>query len=376
MKVLVVVPSIAPGGQEKIAINTVKGLQNKCDIQLVVFARCMNEYPIDLDVISLDAKSTKTYIQKIIMQIIRIVRLAKVRNSKKIDIVYSLGNTANLTNALSGVFSKGKTVISIHGYANVNRNILSAITYALADATVCVSEYLRRKVERLYPNIKMLSTVYNGIDISGIHKSIKDRKKNESKIFNFVAVGRLEYVKGFDRLLKAFAFVKERYAIHLNIVGDGSEKSRLIQIAKKLNIEEDIFFWGYQENPYAIMASSDAMVLSSRNEGFPNVIIEALACDLPVVSVDCDSGPREILTGAFDAPKVQGVYLGKYGILTENSICEDVVIQNLAKGMCEIIRNDELRNIYALNACMRANDFSNENYVNNILAIWEKCKRT
>jgi glycosyltransferase involved in cell wall biosynthesis len=107
---------------------------------------------------------------------------------------------------------------------------------------------------------------------------------------------RLEPAKDLPTLLEAFASVHERRPeTRLIVAGDGSERAALVSLSERLGIRDVVSFPGYEDNPYAYMRQADAFALSSKHEGLPTVLIEALACGCPVVSTDCPSGPREIL---------------------------------------------------------------------------------
>lgn len=112
-----------------------------------------------------------------------------------------------------------------------------------------------------------------------------------------LAAGRLAEQKGFDTLLKAFAQAKQNLALRLIILGEGKLREELEALARQLGVSDDVSLPGFVDNPYAFMSRADLFVLSSRFEGSPNVMLEALACDCQVVSTDCPSGPREILAG-------------------------------------------------------------------------------
>ncbi len=119
-----------------------------------------------------------------------------------------------------------------------------------------------------------------------------------------LGVGRLTRQKGFDVLLKAFAQVRRRRRCRLLILGEGRQRSNLQQQAHRLGIDKDVAMPGFSSNPYAAMRRADLFVLPSRWEGSPNVLIEALALQLPVVAADCPSGPREILKNGAYGPLV------------------------------------------------------------------------
>jgi glycosyltransferase involved in cell wall biosynthesis len=110
-----------------------------------------------------------------------------------------------------------------------------------------------------------------------------------------LGVGRLAIEKGFDVLIRAFARVRQQRLARLMILGEGDQRANLEALSRELGVEEDVCLAGYQENPYAYMARANVFALASHHEGFGLVLVEALALGLPVVSTDCESGPREIL---------------------------------------------------------------------------------
>ena len=112
-----------------------------------------------------------------------------------------------------------------------------------------------------------------------------------------LGAGRLTRQKDFPTLLRAFAQVLAQRPCRLMILGDGSQRDDLQALAKQLGVATDVAFPGFQTNPYTYLARASLFVLSSAWEGSPNVLTEALALGVPVVSTDCPSGPREILAG-------------------------------------------------------------------------------
>jgi glycosyltransferase involved in cell wall biosynthesis len=110
-----------------------------------------------------------------------------------------------------------------------------------------------------------------------------------------LSVGRLTRQKDHETLLRAFAILRQKEEARLVILGEGEERPRLESLAFELGIQDDFRLPGYVSNPGAYMSRARVFVLSSRWEGFANVLVEALACGTPVVSTDCPSGPAEIL---------------------------------------------------------------------------------
>jgi glycosyltransferase involved in cell wall biosynthesis len=119
--------------------------------------------------------------------------------------------------------------------------------------------------------------------------------KKERTFKTIVTVGRLVKQKGYDILLKAFSFVTKKQQCKLIFVGTGPLLEPLKLQVKALHMDQHVDFVGYQENPLKYMYNADLFVLSSRWEGLPTVLIEALACGCPVVATDCMHGPSEIL---------------------------------------------------------------------------------
>jgi len=118
-----------------------------------------------------------------------------------------------------------------------------------------------------------------------------------------LGVGRHYPQKGFDTLLRAFARVRQETPARLVILGEGPERPNLERLASELGVAADVDMPGFDPNPFRYMKRAGVFVLSSRYEGLPNVLIQAMACGCPVVSTDCPNGPAEILDG------------GRYGAL-------------------------------------------------------------
>ena len=182
-------------------------------------------------------------------------------------------------------------------------------TYSAADAIVAVSEGV---AEDLNLSIGIprdrITTVHNPTitpDFAErVAESIDDAWFSDPHVPILLAVGRISGQKDYDTLLRAFAIASKERELRLAIIGDqaskGSKSSRterLRRLAKELKIDENLRFLGVKTNPVRFMARSSLLVLSSRWEGLPNVLLEALACGTPIVSTDCPNGPREILAG-------------------------------------------------------------------------------
>lgn len=120
-----------------------------------------------------------------------------------------------------------------------------------------------------------------------------------------LGVGHLSKIKGFDVLIEAFSIVRKQVNARLIIVGQGPEREALKVLSRDLGVADEVYFAGFQENPMSFMKNSDLFVLSSRSEGLPGVLIEAIGSDCPVVSTRCGGGALEIMEDGRVGPLVE-----------------------------------------------------------------------
>lgn len=119
-----------------------------------------------------------------------------------------------------------------------------------------------------------------------------------------VAVGRLNEAKDYPTLIKSLKILSSKRAIKCIILGEGEQRESLEKQISLLGLSNSVDMLGFVPNPYAFIAKADLLVLSSKREGFANVLVEAMACGAPVVSTDCPSGPAEILENGKYGPLV------------------------------------------------------------------------
>ena len=180
--------------------------------------------------------------------------------------------------------------------------------YPHADAVVGVSHGVATEFGKI-PGLERsrIHTIYNPVVsarlMEGARRPADHPWLDGCEAPLILAAGKLNDRKDFPTLLTAFARLLARRPARLIVLGEGRLRSGLRSLARKLRITEHVDFPGFEENPYAFFARADLFVLSSRSEALPTVLIEAMACGCPVVSTDCDFGPREILEG------------GRYGAL-------------------------------------------------------------
>ena len=174
--------------------------------------------------------------------------------------------------------------------------------YPHADATVGVSRGVASELATTVGvPVGRVHTIYNPV-VSEFLVHNSEQPAGHPWLDNpgprvILAAGRMSEQKDFPTLLTAFARLRERYPARLIVIGKGRLQPDLLAQAQRLGISEHLDLPGFVQNPYAFMAKASLFVLSSRHEGLPTVLIEAMACGCPVVSTDCPFGPDEILEG-------------------------------------------------------------------------------
>ncbi|BCW97011.1 MAG: glycosyltransferase [Fimbriimonadales bacterium] len=185
---------------------------------------------------------------------------------------------------------------------------LIPLMYPLADTVVAVSTGVQHDLARLAPHARAkIRVIYNPVITPDLYQlrqiSVAHPWFIDKHVPIVLGVGRLSPQKDFSTLLQAFDCIRRQMSARLVILGEGELRSQLDQLAAELGIQDDFDLPGFDPNPFRYMARADVFVLSSRYEGLPNVLIQAMACGCPVVSTNCRSGPEDILDG------------GKYGEL-------------------------------------------------------------
>jgi glycosyltransferase involved in cell wall biosynthesis len=189
-----------------------------------------------------------------------------------------------------------------------------AVSQGVADDLVAYTGLAPSRVRVIY-NPVVTRELYNLAQQEIDHPWLVDRR-----VPVVLAVGRLTKQKDFPTLLRAFAVARRECKCRLVFLGDGEERSHLEALAQELGIADAVAFLGFVQNPYAWMSRSHVLALSSRWEGLPTVIIEALALGTPVIATDCPSGPREILADGEFGTLVPVGDVGALGEAIEGSL--------------------------------------------------------
>ena len=252
----------------------------------------------------------------------------------KPDLVISFIDTTNIS-VLSALLGTGIPVIvseridpRLHPIG-WRWGVLRRLYYPLAKKIVYVSKEMLVWAGKMFPRWHTIS-IPNAVLK---HQSSAKRASWFAK-YNIVAMGRLAEQKGFDQLIPAFADLAPDFPDwSLTIIGEGPQRDKLEHLVIKHKLQGRVHLPGTIVEPFDILKAADMFVLCSRYEGFPNVLLEAMACALPVVSFNCQSGPGEIINHEKD------------GLLVESGNVEE-----LKEKMKLLMQDEHLRDQLSANA--------------------------
>ena len=353
------------GGAQKFTSLIATGLSEKFNIFILTFDDHSDIYPFKGKYYSL-RENLGLFVKVInslrMNQLIRPIRIFKKIQSISPDIIISITDFTNVFTIITKLMFHIKIplIISVRSnpilkYKKKNKiyNTLIRLLYPLklVNNIVTVSKRIQKMLEKNYGIKKnKIKTIYNGIEIAKIRENKREEIReykdilNKNNLIKFITVGRLIHIKGHKYLIEAFYNTKKEIPNSiLLIIGDGPLRNELEKLILNKNMKDDIILLGMQKNPYKYLAQSDIFVLPSLLEGFPNVILEALACGLPIISTNCESGPNEILDN------------NKYGFLTKVGDSLE-----MSQKMIYLAKNKDLINKYSKLSLERADYFNQE----------------
>lgn len=239
------------------------------------------------------------------------------------------------------------SIFTIHSYLinhyMPNNTMLTRLMYNHCYANVSIVNYMKDYIFEKH-RLKNIVTINNSVNFEEIDKK-KDCFLNIDYKY-IISVGQYENsIKQFDKLILSYSNSNlPQNNIHLIILGDGNKANLNLEVIDK-SISDKIHLLGFQNNPFQYLKKSLFLVLSSKNEGFSNVLVEALACETPVISFDCLCGPNEIIINKKNGILVENQDFGK---LTEamNLLFEDKDLYKLCKeNAIESVKKFSLDNV-------------------------------
>ena len=379
-KILIRIGSLRHGGAEKVLVTFLKNLpQNKYEIDLLLnlySGKYLPEVPTWINVLYLNKGEmiTTNRLQDIPVKAFRVIyqKLLKqfpnllyqfILKGKKYDVEFAAIHGFR-DEILNSPLQSSKKLVWIHN--DLKKTELYHYTdeefrkFFGFDKIMVISEKIEQDFDKLTQNLEeknKIVRIYNPLDTEEIVlKSQEARSKNsnlgtQNPEPTFVSVGTVFPQKGFDRLLKVHKrLLDEGFHHKILILGDGYDFENIKNLQKDLGVTETSTLFGFTDNPYPQIKNADFYILSSRYEGFPTVLFEAITLKKNIIATDV-SGVREMLDD------------GKLGLIIENSE------QGIYDGMKKALQNPEDFKKYESELKNYKMPFNLENSVQKIMKI-------
>lgn len=308
IKLIFTLPNLEGGGTHKVMLTLLKHLdRSRFDISLITAMKnghFSDQAPSDIERVCLNVD----WLPKAQIKLLRALRRLKP------DVILSGTSHMNLMALSLQRFLPSATRIIVRESTSINETFrepsyrwnpslmssLYRMFYPAAHKIICQSEFMIRELNTdfLIPQ-KKLQRIFNPVDLTTIDEACRKAPNPYAMSgpgVNIVSVGRLTFAKNFESLLHIFRNYKEIYKLSkLWILGDGPEEVSLKHKMDELGLSESVKMVGFQANPYPWLYHADLFICSSRYEGLPNALLEAIACKCPVVAADCPGGVREVM---------------------------------------------------------------------------------
>ena len=330
-KILVVISSLRRGGAERVVSRLTQAWAQEHRVTVVVFNAEGRAYLHGGTLVDLDVPSRGGLLRKMLAATRRIFQLRRLMARVEPDFVFGFMESANLSLVVASSFTpwRRRLTVSVHNDPSRMHSLhrLGAfLLYRCAARVVAVSQGVGERLSRkilLAPS--RITVIYNPVALKEV-ESVTAFLSPPVPGPYFFAAGRLAPQKDFARMLRLFAMLPPD-GTRLIIAGDGPERASLHALAATAGLSGRVVFLGNVENPFVYMQHAIAFLMTSRYEGFPMALIEALACGCPVLAMDCDFGPREAVRDGQDgfivSPQDESAFVSKLSLLASDRTLRD-----------------------------------------------------
>jgi len=294
--IALVIHSLGRGGAEKVVSElSIYWQAQGHTVTLIVFDGREIGYPHGGILLDLHAESGNGFWQRSLTLLKRARRLRKVYQERAFDLIIAVMESASFPSILAS----RQTIASNHCnpalYFSRMEWQLSRYLFPKARHVICVSKAAEQVFRGQLVQQTRLGCIYNPVDLQRLQAYAQQPAAVGLSDPYIIAVGRLEQQKRIERLLAAYARTTLRHTVKLLILGEGRLRPLLEQQVRDLGLEGQVLMPGNVANPHPDVRGAEFLVLSSDHEGFPMVLIEALALGKTAVSTDCATGPNEII---------------------------------------------------------------------------------
>lgn len=379
MRIGLLIYDLRSGGAERVLCKWSDLLSEDNEIILYTFDNISDPaYSYSGKLKTIYVPGGKGRIKRFFNLIKRVILLKRTIKKDRIDLLISFCSTANFPAMLQRVprYASIRLYSEYFSYRHIYRFLVIYTNCKLIVQTQRLKNDILKDVGIKYEN--KIFVIPNPLDICFINeKKVKNpeikfiEKINSKKMICFT--GSFKTSKNHWNLIKSFMILhkKMQNTVLVLIGGNGELEEEIHKMVQSSSIRDDIIFIGKTSNPFMYEKMADIFILPSLYEGIPNVLLEAMALGIPVISTDCPSGPREILYEIADVSKIAtGIEYADYGVLVEpfspevNFDMNHITKQNyvLAHAMENLLTNTELYNKYKELSIIRSKKFNIEEY--------------
>jgi len=373
-KVTLFINSLTTGGAERVlSIIATELVTQNIEVNLICIEKD-NSYNIPPEIQMTYLSSLSKYdsnLKKLIYLPYLAYKLKKYTKKHQTTLIQSHIYRANFINILAKLLG-AKHQVQVVEVTSINNLIngsfsqkinflLIKLLYKYVDLVIFKAEKMKEEFLKNIPKIKRYRVINNPYNIQKIQQlsqeEINDFTFDKTKKY-IITVGRLSDEKRQDSLIEALVHLDKD--IELIIIGEGKLKKELEEIINIRNLQKRVHLLGKKENPFKYIKHSNIFILSSQGEGFPNVLVEAMICNTPVISTDCISGPREILAPntEINFQLTEDIELAQNGILypVDNP-------ESLIRAINILLNDKEKQKIYQQNGLEKSKEYALEKII-------------
>ncbi len=293
MKIAFVLQSLRKGGAERVVSILSKEFEKMGHEVIIILFRDIKNYDYGGRIVALNSPPSSFKVVKLYRFARRVQCLRRVFEREKPDKIFSFVESSNFVTVLSGY----DAIVSVRNnplrkHASWQKEMIKLLyNRDNVKKVVAVSKEIEDILKDKF-NLKRVTHIHNPIVIDENYQIKEDLSKYSPFL---LAVGRLHPQKNFYMLINAFLDSLSSMEMKLLIVGEGKERESLLDLIEKRDAKDRVFLMGNRDNIKDFYAQAEMFVLSSRYEGFPNVLAEALSFSIPSIATDCPTGPKEII---------------------------------------------------------------------------------